>query len=135
MAHVDFEAVSRWVLGPHWRRATPAQREAFVDEFRELSVRTYSSAIRDSAGVEIEYLPATVNDDGTDATVPTRVPTAGPRPMEGTYRLHRAKGEWNLYDIIVDGVSLLITYRQSFTRQANQIGIDGLIRKLAEKNA
>jgi phospholipid transport system substrate-binding protein len=134
MPHVDFDLASRWVLGKHWAEASAVQRERFKREFRTLLVRTYTSAILESSGESVEYLPAKVNADGTEAVVRTRVAASEGPSIDVQYRLRREKDAWRVFDIIVAGSSLVATYRMTFAEQADRAGLDGLIEELRKKN-
>ncbi|HHQ41539.1 MAG TPA: ABC transporter substrate-binding protein [Chromatiales bacterium] len=138
-AHVlprfDFEAMARFVLGRHWRRASPEQRRRFVEEFRALLVRSYATALLEYGGEPIEYLPPRGNPAEGEVTVRTRIPQPGGFPIEIDYRMRRgADGRWRVIDVAVDGVSLLANYRSSFAAELRTRDLDGLIRTLAARN-
>lgn len=130
----DFQRMSQWVLGKHWRNAAPAQREQFVAEFRNLLVRTYSTALFEYSNEQVEVGHAIVSEDGQTATVKTEVIGHGPEPIPIDYRLHRTGSDWKVYDVSVSGVSLVSTYRNSFSSQIQSGGLDALIQDLATRN-
>lgn len=133
LPHFDFRQMSQWVLGPAWRRATPAQREEFVAQFQSLLVRTYSSALADYRNQQVEFLPSRERS-ADEVTVRAEIDQgAGPR-IPITYEMHRTDAGWKVYDVAVEGVSLVINYRASFNQEIKRNGIDGLIQRLAEKN-
>ena len=134
LPHFDFERMSRLALGRYWRRADEKQRAEFVEQFRALLVRTYRSALTEYRDQTIKYLP--FNDDlsGGDVTVKTEVEQPGGSSIPIDYRLHTGSGEWKVYDVIIDGVSLVINYRTSFSSEIRQSGISGLIDKLRKRN-
>ncbi len=135
LPHFDFEAMSRLVLARHWRSATPEQRRKFVEEFRSLLVRTYGTALLEYTGQTIEYRPVHAGKDARRVSVPTQVvPEEGGPPIPIVYRLYRTDGEWMVYDISVDGVSLLLNYRNSYNRVVRREGMDALIERMSEKN-
>jgi phospholipid transport system substrate-binding protein len=133
--HFDFERMSKWVLGKHWRSASPDQRARFIEQFRTLLVRTYASALLDYTDQRIEYQPLRERPDGAHVTVRTRVQPPGGFPIPINYTMHRSGDEWKVMDVSVDGVSLVTTYRGSFARQVRRSGIDGLIASLEQRNA
>jgi phospholipid transport system substrate-binding protein len=133
--HVDYERIARLALGRHWSDATAEQRTRFTEEFRSLLVRSYASTLADNADAVVEYLPASLRSDGSEAMVPTRVTGSGREALRIDYRLHRPEGEWKLVDVVVAGISLVTTHRASFSEQIGKEGLDGLIRALAERNA
>ena len=96
--------------------------------------RTYATAITDNPDVAINYLAPRVSEDGQRALVRTEIPQAGTPAITINYRLHQGNGSWEVYDFVVEGVSLVQTFRSNFTLQARQVGIDGLIDQMAAKN-
>ncbi len=142
LPHVDFVTASRQVLGKHWRRASREQKLAFVRQFRTLMLRFYSSALA-------EYLKENTLDpamfafsplraDGTATRVTVRMdlrPPQGGKAVPVHFRMHRTKKGWRVYDLSVDGVSIISTYRSSFASQIREGGLDALIERLAAKNA
>ena len=134
--HFDFDVMARLVLGKHWRDASGEQRKQFSGEFKTLLVRTYSTAMLNFTNQDIKFLP--IRGDGEDNTkaisrMEINQPGGGP-PAQMHLRMIFRNGSWMIYDITVDGVSLVTNYRQSFNNDVVQIGIDGLIEKLVEKN-
>ena len=131
--HMDLERTSRWVLGKFWRKATDDQKDRFIQEFRTLLVRTYASAVTEFSGVDLIYYPVDAADDADDVVVRTEVPT-DKQAIAIVYRMHLNPDGWKVYDVTVDGVSLVTTYRSTFSRLVRNDGMDGLIERLAEKN-
>ena len=131
----DFELISQWVLGKYWREATPEQRRQFSDEFRTLLVRSYAGALLEYSGEKITFPPgkATVNAD--DATVHASVQPKSGSPIDISYSLRLRNGAWKVYDVAVNGVSLVINYRSTFANQIRNSGMDAVIRDLKERNA
>ena len=133
--HIDFERMSRWVLGKYWRKATDEQKMRFTKEFRFLLMRTYATAITEYSGEKIEYLPARFKPDDTDITVRTELRQPGnPNPIPVHYSLYKVNGGWKVYDIVIEGVSLIANYRSSFATQIKRGSIQSLIDSLAEHN-
>jgi phospholipid transport system substrate-binding protein len=133
LPHFDFQQMSRWVLGRYWHRATPQQRSEFVTQFQALLVRTYSQALVDYRDQNVNFLP--VRERSPDeVTVRAEIDQgAGPKiPM--VYEMSRTDGGWKVYDVAVGGVSLVINYRSTFAQEIKRNGIEGLIRRLKEKN-
>ena len=130
----DFNYMSRLVLGKHWRRASPLQRDSFVKAFQELLVRTYSTALLTYADQNIQYLPVHRGRDDTKVTVNTEVVVSGGPPVPIDYRLYIVSGEWKVYDVTIDGISLVSNYRSSFASQIRRLQLDGLIEKVQQMN-
>lgn len=135
LPHFDFERMARWVLGRHWRQATPDQQQRFVDEFRTLLVRTYGTALLDYTDQQINFLPLRKSKSDDDVTVRTEVVAPGAQPIPIYYSMHRGADGWKVYDVAIDGISLVSNYRADFSNQINTAGLDALIRKLAQRNA
>lgn len=134
LPHFDFERMSKLVLGRYWRRADEGQQRRFISEFRELLVRTYKSALNEYSEQTISYLPFRGDESEGDVTVKTEVDQGSGFPIPIDYSLHLKEGEWKVYDVTIDGVSLVINYRSSFANEIRQVGIDGLIDKLRSRN-
>ena len=131
----DFQRMSQLVLGKYWPRARPEEREAFVLAFRELLVRTYATALLNYSGEEIVYLPSRASADGQEATVNTEVKAPGALPIPIDYRLYQNGSEWQVFDVSIDGISLVSNYRTSFASQIRRYKLSGLISKLEQRNA
>lgn len=135
MPNVDYQRVCSLVLGPVWKEANPAQRDAFGAEFKALLINTYATAVNELSEWEIRYLPLRVQPGDREAVVRTQILYPGGEPIDVDYRMYENGGRWLAYDVAVAGVSLLASYRSTFIRMARQKGIDGLIADLAERNA
>lgn len=132
--HFDFQAMTRLALGRYWRQASDDQQNRLSNEFKDLLVRTYGSALLGYSGQEIQYQPVFGQSDAERVTIPTRVTQRGAPPIPIDYRLHRSNGKWKVYDVVIDGVSLVTNYRSSFSSEVRRGGIEGLIETLAERN-
>jgi phospholipid transport system substrate-binding protein len=134
LPHFDFERMSSWVLGKYWRSATPDQRNRFVEEFRNLLVRTYAKSLSSYQDNKITYLPLRATPQDTDVKVRTEVDQPGGFPIPIDYSLYLKGDEWKVYDVTIDGVSLVTNYRTTFANQIRQDGLDKLIATLADRN-
>jgi phospholipid transport system substrate-binding protein len=136
LPYVDFEYATRLAVGRSWRQASPEQRQKLVNEFRNMLVRTYSNSISAYEGQTLKVLPSRgKGDDSADeSTVRTQFVRAGGQPLPIDFQMHKAGSAWKVYDIVVEGVSLVLTYRSEFDAIVKQQGIDGLIKALAQKN-
>jgi phospholipid transport system substrate-binding protein len=134
LPHVDFEEATRLAVGRGWAQATPGQKEQLVSEFRNMLVRTYSNAITAYQGQTLKVMPVRMKPGDTDVTVHNQFIRAGGRPVLLDYSMRKTESGWKIYDIVVEGVSLVLTYRSEFDAVVKQEGIDGLIRRLAPKN-
>ncbi len=131
--HFDFERMSQVVLAKFWHRATPEQQKKFVAQFQQLLVRTYAAALREYSTQKVEFFPARQRGDG-EVSVRTQVVQSGSPPIPIQYEMHMRNGKWMVYDVSIDGVSLVINYRSTFASEIRSNGIDGLIQRLVEHN-
>lgn len=145
LPHVDMEVMSRFVLGKHWRTANAAQRERFTEEFKNLLIRFYVSAlVEDPNKIDellantdslITYLPTNIEADARKTSVRAEVhmPNGGPK-VPVVFSLFFKDDQWLMYDVNVDGISLVTNYRSSFSTEVGREGLDTLIDRLAERN-
>ena len=130
----NFDKVSRLVLGKNWTKATPEQKTAFQTEFRSLLIRTYATALSKYKNQTIEYKPLRLADGASSATVKTLIVQPGGQPIAVDYSLEKHTDAWKVYDIVIEGVSLVTNYRGQFAQEIRQNGLDSLIKKLSDKN-
>jgi len=134
LPHFDFRRMGMWVLGPYWRSATPDQRDRFVGEFQQLMVRTYGHTLMDYRDMKISYLPLLAAPDARQVNVRCEIEQAGGNPIQLVYAMYLTGDVWKVYDVLVDGVSLVTNYRSSFAAIIREQGMDSLIRQLSERN-
>ncbi len=134
LPHVDFERMTRLAVGRAWRKADTGQREALVTQFSTLITRVYSAAIDTYQGQEAKVDSLNLSPGDTDVIVRSRFEKAGAPPVEVNYAMEKTAQGWKLYDITVENVSLVITYRSQFGEEIGRVGVDGLIKSLQEKN-
>lgn len=134
LPHFDFGAMSASVLGKHWRTANEDQRTRFSQEFKVLLVRTYAKALVDNMERKIVYQPLRAADGATDVTVRTEIPQDGGFPLPINYSMELKDGAWKVYDVDIDGISLVKNYRTTFSNEVKQDGVDALIKTLLERN-
>jgi phospholipid transport system substrate-binding protein len=132
---VDLKGFSKLVLGKYWRRATAEQKDRFLEEFRTLVLRTYSTALTSYSGIQVEYLPMREESRENFATVRTLIPTSGGEGVKVNYRLHCRRNVWKIFDVSIAGVSMVTTYRSAFSAEARKSGVEGLIKALEQKNS
>jgi phospholipid transport system substrate-binding protein len=133
--HMDFNRISALVLGKLWREATPQQRADFKKEFQTLLVRTYSRAFVEFKDWSIRFLPLNMEDDAKKVIVKTEILQPGLQPIAVNYRMLLTKGHWKVYDIMIEGVSLVTNYRTSFKNEVNRTGsLQAVIDQLAARN-
>ena len=127
--------VARLILGPHWKTASQDQRERFTMGFKNLLMRSYATAMFEYTGEqELRFGTVTTRAEGRIAVVPTELvlPTQVPVPIE-YYCLLTTDGGWKIYDIQIDGISLIISYRNQYGEYIDTNGLDALIQSLEHK--
>ncbi len=136
LPHFDFQKMSVWVLGKNWRKASAEQQRTFTREFQNLLVRTYSTALLGYTDQKIDFLPFHADEKSRKVTVKSRiVQGGGATDIPLNYSLYRNReGQWKVYDISVDGISLVTNYRTGFASEVRQGGIPKLLSKLEEMN-
>ncbi|MCW8919212.1 MAG: ABC transporter substrate-binding protein [Gammaproteobacteria bacterium] len=135
LPHFDFERMSIWVLGKNWRGADKAQQQQFTTEFRTLLVRTYAKALLEYTDQQLRYLPFHAEEGADRVTVKTEIEQSGGPSIPLHYSMYLNKGgEWKVYDIKVDGISLVSNYRSSFATEIRNGGIPRLLDKLVRMN-
>ena len=135
LPHVDFMTLSRWVMGKHWRSATPKQRQAFANEFRDLLLNNYLRSVTEYRDQTLEFVPLRDLGDKTKVVVHGVVEQPGGPDLHVNFRMHRNSGQWQIYDIVAEGVSLATTNRSMFSQKIRTIGIEGVIAELQSRNA
>ena len=134
LPHFDFTRMSRWVLGKYWRASTDAQKARFVEEFRNLLVRTYATALLEYADQSVNVLPLRGASSGAEVAVRTEVRQSGAPPIPINYSMSAAEGAWKVYDVTVDGISLVASYRSTFANEMERGGMDHVIALLEQRN-
>lgn len=136
MPHFDFEKMSKLALGKNWRQANAEQRVRFTEEFRLLLIRTYSTAMLEYTDEEIRMLPFRDDISRKRVSVPMEVvQPAGPAIPMALSLYQNKQDEWKVYDVKIEGISLVTNYRSSFANDIRQGGVEGLIENLAKRNA
>ena len=142
LPHLDFIAASKIVMGKYWRLAEQKQKIAFIQQFRILLLRFYSSALAEYlsgndkklADNLIQYFPIKLNEGETSLTVRAElIPDSG-QAIPIHYRMHLTSKGWKIYDVAVEGISMITTYKTNFATQFKTEGIDALIASIEEKN-
>jgi len=134
MPYVDFQRMTSASVGRYWREATPEQQKQLQEQFKILLVRTYSGALAQVQDQTVELKPSRSNPDDKEVVVRTEVKGRGD-PIQLDYRLEQTPNGWKIYDVNVLGVWLVQSYRSSFAQEIGANGVDGLIKKLIERNS
>lgn len=134
LPHIDFAAATRLAVGRAWSSATPEQQKQLVNGFRSMLVRIYSNAIDAYRGQTMKVQPINSPAGANEVTVRNQYIRPGQPPVSVDYAMHKTPEGWKIYDITVEGISLVLTYRSEFEQVMRQSGVDGLLKRLAEKN-
>ncbi len=137
LPYFDFVRMSQWVLGRNWRTASQEQRTRFVTLFRDLLVRTYSTALLQYTDQKIIYLPVNAAPGSTQMLVRTEVQQSGGAPdIPIYYSFYKNRsGDWKVYDVSIDGVSLVTNYRSVYAEKIRREGMDALLDSLSARDA
>ena len=131
MPNVDEQVMSRWVVGKHWRKMSKAQKKEFIGLFKDLLIRTYASSLSEYVYYKINFFPFKHKATKKKATVKMEIErTEGPAvPIQ--FKLRKSKkGDWKVYDVLVDGISLVANYRSTFASIIKKDGVEGVLKKL-----
>ena len=131
--HFDLNRISGLVLGRYWKRATDDEKSSFQYEFKRMLVRTYSTAIDQLDDWELTFLPSRQGKNENHVLVRTQIKRNGP-PVAVDYRMQFKDDAWKVYDVKVEGMSLVTNYRSSFNRLIRTSGMSGLLSHLAQTN-
>lgn len=134
LPYFDFQTISRLVLGKYWRSANSDQRSRFTEEFKTLLVRSYATAWLEYEGQEIRFLPARPSRRADRTMVRLELIEPYSSPVLFSYSLHNKTGQWLIYDVAVDGISLLTNYRVSISENVKAKGLETTIVELEERN-
>ncbi len=134
LPHFNFTRMTALAVGRDWRSASPEQQKVLVNEFRTLLIRTYSNALTAYRDQTLDVKPLRMGAGDTDVVVRSEVRQPGTKPVSIDYSLEKGPNGWKVYDVVVAGVSLVTTYRETFAAEVRAAGIDGLIKTLQAKN-
>ena len=134
LPNFDFERVARLVLGRAWRSASDEQKKEFIVQFRTLLLKTYAVALSKYKNQTIEFKPTRMSDTDEIVIVKTEITQSGGQPIRVNYALSKNSGKWLVFDIVIEGVSLVTNYRSQFSSEIKRNGMDTLIKKLSKKN-
>ena len=134
LPHFDFNRMTQLAVGKHWNSASPQQKQALVKEFRSLLVRTYATSLTEFSNQTVEFKPLNMRPEDAQVTVKTEINQPGGKPIPIDYEMYKTSFGWKVFDVAIDGVSLVINYRSSFANTIRQSGIDGLIAMLEAKS-
>jgi len=130
LPHFDTEYSARLVLGRYWRTATPEQRQRFIDAFYHSLLTNYGAALADFTADKLKIYPSTPDPGKPIATVRTEVRRDNGDRVSVNYYMHNTPQGWKAWDVVIDGISYVNSYRTDFGEQIEQQGIDAVIKRL-----
>ncbi len=133
LPHFDTPYAAQLVLGQHWRNASPDQRKRFVDAFYKSLLYTYGDAMVDFTGDRLKVLPTKVAPTDERATVRTEIKRSNGTKVGVNYSLRKVNGEWKAWDVVIDGISYVKSYREDYGAEVQQKGLDAVITRLEAK--
>ncbi|MDH5649156.1 MAG: ABC transporter substrate-binding protein [Gammaproteobacteria bacterium] len=136
LPYFDFGAMSKLVLATNWKAANESQRDRFTIAFRDLLVRTYATAFLKYTDDKIVFLPFHGKPGDKKVTVDAEIrPASGGPAIPMSYRFYFNKqGQWKVYDVSIDGVSLVINYRSVYAEKIQKEGLDALIASIEKED-
>ncbi len=129
----DFSAMTSSAMGKHWRTASSSQKKRVTDAFGNLLIRTYGLALLNYTGKPVEYGKPQRSKDNKRVVIPSKAFPSSGRPLSIRYYMSKNGAQWSVYDVKIDGVSLMANYRKDFSSEIRKGGIDGLIRGLKQR--
>jgi len=135
LPNFDTPYAAQLVLGQNWRNATPEQRKRFVDAFYKSLLYTYGDAMVDFTADRLKVLPTKVAPEDTKATVRTEIKRSNGTKVAVNYTMRKVNGAWKAWDVVIDGISYVKSYREDYGAQVQQQGLDAVIQQLEARAA
>jgi phospholipid transport system substrate-binding protein len=134
LPNFDVDHAARLVLGKHWRNATPEQRQRFIDAFYGSLMNNYGDALIEFTGDRIKVLSSPVAADATSATVRTEVRRSNGQKVPVNYTLRKTDSGWKAWDVVIEGISYVKSFREDFGAEIDQKGLDAVIQRLESQS-
>jgi phospholipid transport system substrate-binding protein len=135
LPNFDFTRMTQLAAGKEWRKATPEQQKALVAEFRNMLVRTYTKAFTMYRDQTIDVKPLKLADGDTEAVVKTRIIKSGGQATAIDYKMVKKADGWKVYDVVIEAISMVTSYRGQFENTIQKSGVDALIKELGDMNS
>ena len=126
----DLNLIGRFVLGKHWRRATPEQQADYLAVFSDFVIKTYARRLGGFSGQSFTITGTQHSGEKKDVMVATRIDRPSGPPIGATWRVREIEGELRIIDVVIEGVSMAVTQRQEFSSVTQRGGIEGLVQVL-----
>ena len=134
LPHFNFSRMTQLAVGRNWRQASAEQQKVLTEEFKTLLVRTYTTAFTGYRNQTVEYRPLRMQPSDSEVVVKSLIKQPAGQPIAIDYSMEKLPGGWKVYDVKIEGISLVENYRNTFNNEIQRGGVDGLIRTLADKN-
>ena len=134
LPHFDIQYSARLVLGKHWASATPEQRERFANAFYHTLVDNYGSALAEFTSDRLKVFPTKVEPNADRATVRTEVTRDNGDHVPVSYSLHKTDDGWKAWDVVIEGISYVKSFREDFGAAIDQQGLDAVIERIEKGN-
>lgn len=132
---IDLQSMGKLILGKHWKTASEEQRSQFISEFKSMLIRTYAKSVADYGHAKVKVFPAQGEQKGKRHRVKSHLDLGSGTPLQVDYVFRRKDGDWKVFDLVVDGLSLIKNFRTSFSQEISETSLDALIERLANTNA
>jgi phospholipid transport system substrate-binding protein len=130
LPHVDVPYAAQQVLGKHWRDATAEQKKRFTDALYQSLLQTYGKALLDFTSDQMKILPGQDNATATRSSVRTRIRTSNGTDVAVNYTLRKVNDEWKVWDVVIEGISYVKSFRDDFGTEIDQKGLEALLSRL-----
>ena len=134
LPNFDFRKMTQLAVGKNWGKATPEQQQQLVDQFKTMLVRTYSASLTSVSDYKIDFTPLKLAPSDDEVMVNTVVSKPGAPPIPIDYRMEKQEAGWKVFDVLVDNVSMVTVYRNTFNSEVRKGGIEGLVAALSRRN-
>ncbi len=132
---IDLQAMGKLILGKHWKTASDEQRSRFIEEFKSMLTRTYAKSIADYGHAKVAVLSPKAKKQGKYYTVDTELDLGSGIPLQVAYVFRQTDNTWKVFDLRIDGLSLIKNFRTSFSQEISETSLDALLERLANTNA
>jgi phospholipid transport system substrate-binding protein len=132
---IDLQSMGKLILGKHWKTASDEQRTQFIAQFKSMLVRTYAKSVADYGDAKVKVFPSQGNQKGKRHRVKSQLNIGSGTPLQVDYVFRRKDDSWKVFDLVVDGLSLIKNFRTSFSQEISETSLDALIERLTSTNA
>jgi len=132
---IDLRSMGKLILGKHWKTASEEQRNQFIHEFKSMLIRTYAKSVADYGHAKVKVFPPQGEQKGKRHRVKSHLDLGSGSPLQVDYVFRRKDGDWKVFDLVVDGLSLIKNFRTSFSQEISETSLDALIERLANTNS